>query len=279
LRHAEADQTPKELPYLPFRFGFVAASQAPVQKRVACVTSALPCPVALARPAIALAPLSHMLRNGFFLVHGFVTSALRRFARRLRSAHCNAAAGQKIRFSDTAAKIPALQQTPPARVNHQLRQGDKQGANRMRVAISVSLLLTLAAAPAWCQPAPRASAAKTHPAPVHHRHRQHRARLAKHTPAPPPVPVTARPDPDALAPAPMPNADITPPQRILPPNQPSLDPGNLQLHYPDIGNGYLPYSSSDYGDNERAPIVPGMSVVVPLTQTPPPLPPAHPTPP
>jgi hypothetical protein len=160
-----------------------------------------------------------------------------------------------------------LQRTPAVRVNRQLRRG----MTTMRLLMSVSLLLTLVAAPAWCQPAP---------APVHHhRHVRHRTHLALRSPARSPVPVAARPDPDALAPAPVPNVDATPPQKALPPNQPSLDPGNLQLHYPDIGNGYLPYSSSDYGDNERAPMVPGMSVVVPLTQTPPPLPPAHPSPP
>jgi hypothetical protein len=147
----------------------------------------------------------------------------------------------------------------------------------MRVAISATLLLTLAAPPAWCQPAQPAAPP---PAPVHHHRRiHHHKHLAMRPPAPPTMPVASRADPNALAPAPVPNVDAAPPQKELPPNQASLDPGNLQLHYPDIGNGYLPNSSSDHGDNERAPIVPGMSVVVPLTQTPPPLPPAHPSPP
>jgi len=155
----------------------------------------------------------------------------------------------------------------------------------MRFAISaqllrISLLLTLAAAPAWSQPGQSAAAIKPPQAPVrHHRRIRHPTHAAIRPAAPPPAPEAARTDPNALAPAPVPDADATAPPKVLPPNQPSLDPGNLQLHYPDIGNGYLPYSSSDYGDNERAPIVPGMSVVVPLTQTPPPLPPAHPSPP
>src|SRR3954451_11600928 len=67
------------------RFGFdplglLLVSHAPPQKRAACLTrlvcwrfpSAVPALRAL--PATALAPLSHMLRSGFFFVHGFATA-------------------------------------------------------------------------------------------------------------------------------------------------------------------------------------------------------------
>src|SRR3954453_11876017 len=65
------------------RFGFLAlaglvsADHAPLQKRTACLTRlvcrrfAAAAPALRALPATALAPLSHMLRRGFFFVHGF----------------------------------------------------------------------------------------------------------------------------------------------------------------------------------------------------------------
>src|SRR3954453_12421283 len=65
------------------RFGFsalaglVSADHAPLQKRTACLTRLVCSPFAAAAPALralpatALAPLSHMLRREFFLVHGF----------------------------------------------------------------------------------------------------------------------------------------------------------------------------------------------------------------
>lgn len=61
------------------RLGLVVPSQALVQKRVASFVSWVCCFFASraawlrARPATALAPLSHMLMNGFFFVHGFAT--------------------------------------------------------------------------------------------------------------------------------------------------------------------------------------------------------------
>jgi hypothetical protein len=60
------------------RFG-LRASQAPDQNWVTCfVIAALACAVAFTRvrPAPALALLSHMLMNGFFLSHGFATGVL-----------------------------------------------------------------------------------------------------------------------------------------------------------------------------------------------------------
>src|SRR3954453_6512182 len=67
------------------RFGFDPSglplvSHAPPQKRAACSTRlvcwrfASAAPALRALPATALAPLSHRLRSGFFLVHGFATA-------------------------------------------------------------------------------------------------------------------------------------------------------------------------------------------------------------
>src|SRR3954452_17248715 len=67
------------------RFGFdpsglLLVSHAPPQKRAACLTRlvcwrfASAVPALRALPATALAPLSHRLRSGFFLVHGFATT-------------------------------------------------------------------------------------------------------------------------------------------------------------------------------------------------------------
>jgi hypothetical protein len=67
----------------------------------------------------------------------------------------------------------------------------------------------------------------------------------------------------------MPNENVSAPRQTLPEGTPSLDPGSVQLHYPETGDGFLPGSTADHGDNERAPVVPGVSIVVPLSQQPP----------
>jgi hypothetical protein len=120
--------------------------------------------------------------------------------------------------------------------------------------LTIALALTLAASPGLARVA-------------HHRHHHHR-RPTHDLAALPPAPVPA-PDPNAPAPAPVPNVDATPPQKILPPDRASLEPGNLQLHFPPVGEGFLPGSSSEQMDNERAPVVPGVSIEIPLSQTPP----------
>ena len=110
----------------------------------------------------------------------------------------------------------------------------------------------------------------------HHRRYRHRTHLRVARTAAPP----AHPDPNALASAPVPNENIGPPRDDPPPNVPYLHPGNLQLHFPNLGDGYLPASDSATMDNEHAPTVPGLTVRVPLTQNPPPptpwMPPATP---
>jgi hypothetical protein len=63
----------------------------------------------------------------------------------------------------------------------------------------------------------------------------------------------------------MPNQDAGPPSAPLPPNTASVVPGNLQLHFPSLGDGYLPGSSSSDVSNITQPNVPGVSIVVPLS--------------
>jgi len=138
----------------------------------------------------------------------------------------------------------------------------------MRPAYPISLLLTLALT------APAASAWSQQPPPHHRRH--HRAVAAPNAAAP--LPVAATPDPTAPTPAPVPNENVSAPQQTPPEGEASLDPGSVQLHYPESGDGFLPGSTADHGDNERAPVVPGVNVVVPLSQTPPPPPSDQPPP-
>jgi hypothetical protein len=98
------------------------------------------------------------------------------------------------------------------------------------------------------------------------RHRHHRARHVSrvHLQAAPQQ-VAARPDPNALAPAPVPNLDVSAPDPPLPPDTASVVPGNLQLHFPSLGNGFLPGSSSSDVSNIDQPNVPGVNIVVPLS--------------
>ncbi len=65
--------------YFRDRFGLLGLSQASVQNRATCFEAKACCLLTAADagprifPAMALAPDSHMLKNGFFFVHGFVT--------------------------------------------------------------------------------------------------------------------------------------------------------------------------------------------------------------
>jgi hypothetical protein len=80
--------------------------------------------------------------------------------------------------------------------------------------------------------------------------------------------VPSQPGPQADAgttPAPVPNEDIGPPRTGQDP-RPSLDPGSLQIHYPPLGDGYLPGSSPQDMANQQTPSVPGATVKVPLQQ-------------
>jgi hypothetical protein len=133
----------------------------------------------------------------------------------------------------------------------------------LALALLATVMPARAAAPLPAQPA---ASTKRHLITHHHRYRHHTRVRVAHV-APPPA--VTRPDPNALAEAPVPNENIGPPNDDPPPNVPSLHPGNLQLHFPNLGDGYLPASDSATMDNEHAPTVPGLTVRVPLTQSPP----------
>ena len=108
----------------------------------------------------------------------------------------------------------------------------------------------------------------------------HRAPAAQ-----PPAPIGSPAPSQAEAgttPAPMPNEDIGPP-RAPTDTSASVDPGSLSIHYPPLGNGYLPGSSPQDMANTQTPKVPGVTVNMPLQQPqpqplPPPAEPAGPAP-
>jgi hypothetical protein len=129
----------------------------------------------------------------------------------------------------------------------------------------LAFALTIAALPARAE-TPSAAPTSPHRAVHHHRYRHHPHPNVAHAAPPPAAP---KPDPNALAAAPVPNENIGPPRDDPPPNVASLHPGNLQLHFPNLGDGYLPASDSATMDNEHTPTVPGLTVRVPLTQKPP----------
>ena len=78
--------------------------------------------------------------------------------------------------------------------------------------------------------------------------------------------------------APTPDANLVPPAEYVPPTA-SVLPGTMQLHYPPVGEGYVPGSSSQSMDDARTAKVPGLTVHVPIQpdapqQLPPPQDPA-----
>ncbi len=75
-------------------------------------------------------------------------------------------------------------------------------------------------------------------------------------------PVQPPPAPELTA-APVPDRNLDPPNQALDPGV-NVVPGNLQLHFPPMGNGYLPNSSSQALDNSHTPKVPGVTLSVPL---------------
>jgi len=109
-------------------------------------------------------------------------------------------------------------------------------------------------APVTPQAAPHHAPARHHRA--HARQRRHAAQI------PAPRPPTAPSTPQQTT-APVPNEAAEPPRDQL---QPGLNvvPGNLQLHFPPVGDGYLPSSSSQTLDDSHAPKVPGVTLTVPL---------------
>lgn len=101
----------------------------------------------------------------------------------------------------------------------------------------------------------------------HHRHRRQATEAGKVTaPAP-----GARPS-DGLEPAPVPNRDVGPPAAPAPTGA-EVTGERLQIHYPPVGDGFLPGSSSTVIDNARAAKVPGVQVKIPVEHDPAPAPP------
>ncbi len=98
----------------------------------------------------------------------------------------------------------------------------------------------------------------------HHR-RRHGVHLQPQAAAPVEAPAPVQAGSPGTAPAPMPNEDIGPP-RPAASNDTSVDPGNLSIHYPSLGNGYVPGSSPQDMENNQTPKVPGVTVKVPLEQ-------------
>ena len=125
----------------------------------------------------------------------------------------------------------------------------------------IGAIVLLAALPgiAVAQPSP----APVKP-PAHHHHR-HRTRHIHVPPTPAPPPAAPETDAAGTTPAPVPNEDIGPPNTQSSAS-PSLDPGSLHLHYPPLGDGYLPGSSPQDMANTQTPKVPGAVYTVPLQQ-------------
>lgn len=139
--------------------------------------------------------------------------------------------------------------------------------------LAMALLMLAAAAPTppeqEARPGkPVATAGK----PAAHRHRARHRRAPAVTPGRVTAPAPRPPDAARLAPAPLPNRDAAPPP--APPQSGAQVSGErLQIHYPAIGDGYLPGSSSVVIDNARAARVPGVQVRIPVSQDPAPAPP------
>jgi hypothetical protein len=104
-------------------------------------------------------------------------------------------------------------------------------------------------------------------APIRHTHHADRVRHAHRAISPPARQTAARP-PAADAgtePAPVPNEAVS----DVPPGQAPdtrVTPSMLQLHYPNVGDGYVQGSSPQAMDDRNAAKAPGVEVQVPLQQ-------------
>jgi hypothetical protein len=103
---------------------------------------------------------------------------------------------------------------------------------------------------------------------VSHAHHAHRARHAHKAAVPPAAPAAAAKLPPAIAgtePAPVPNEAVS----DVPPGQAPathVTPSLLQLHYPNVGDGYVQGSSPQAMDDRNTAKAPGVEVEVPLKQ-------------
>jgi hypothetical protein len=106
------------------------------------------------------------------------------------------------------------------------------------------------------------------PAPAHPVHRAHHARHVRRAAPPPPPAAKAASLPPALAgtePAPVPDEAVS----DVPPGQAPatrVTPSMLQLHYPNVGDGYVQGSSPQAMDDRNAAKAPGVEMQVPLRQ-------------
>jgi hypothetical protein len=100
-------------------------------------------------------------------------------------------------------------------------------------------------------------------------------RHARHHTVKPPPRLNATVAPPQLpgSPAPVPDENAAAPPDDKP-QQAEVSPGIMQLHYPPMGNGYIPGSSPQAMDDRRTAKAGGVEVTLPLHQAAPaPLPP------
>jgi hypothetical protein len=121
----------------------------------------------------------------------------------------------------------------------------------------LAMLCVMVSLPAFAQTAPPAAPAHVH----HHRPRHHAPRVAS---APPPA-MNATVSPNLPgSPAPVPNEAETPPKGPPPTQSTNINPAIMGLHYPEVGNGYIPGSSPQAMDDASAERAGGVQVTVPL---------------
>ncbi len=93
------------------------------------------------------------------------------------------------------------------------------------------------------------------------RHVTHRH--AANPPAPPPRPDATNPPPLPGSPAPVPDEAALPPEHQSSQST-DVSPAIMGLHYPEVGNGYVPGSSPQAMDDKNAASAGGVQVTVPL---------------
>ena len=134
--------------------------------------------------------------------------------------------------------------------------------------LAACLLLGLPCGQGFGQTPPPSAAPQVKAPVIHHVHRRRR-RVGLRPAAPAPVaPPAVQAGSPGTSPAPVPNEDVGPP-RAPTSTSATVDPGNLSIHYPPLGQGYLPGSSPQDMANTQTPKVPGVTVNVPLQQKPP----------
>ena len=139
---------------------------------------------------------------------------------------------------------------------------------KTQMLVLAGCLLFAPSALSLAQELPPAAVPQVQVPPRTHHLRRHRHRvigLQGQPPAPIGTPAPQEAGTAGTSPAPVPNEDIGPP-RTPTATDPSVDPGNLSIHYPPLGNGYLPGSSPQDVANTQTPKVPGVTVKVPLEQ-------------